>query len=123
MTSEPEIQHTVKGYWIARLDITDPEAYAEYRKRNAIAFAAFGGKFLVRGGPHHLVTGTPRENITSSSNFPATTPRLRVTARRNIRMPCNISNWDVTRTSSSSAVTMGRSRNRQRSKGQCRICG
>ena len=60
--SEPAIEHTIKGYWIARLDITDPEAYAEYRKRNAIAFATFGGKFLVRGGPHHVVTGTPREH-------------------------------------------------------------
>jgi uncharacterized protein (DUF1330 family) len=61
MTTEPT-EHSIKGYWIARLDIVDPEAYAEYRKRNAIAFAAFGGKFLVRGGPHHLVTGTPREH-------------------------------------------------------------
>jgi len=62
MTSESAIEHTVKGYWIARLDITDEEAYAEYRKRNGAAFAAFGGKFLVRGGPHHAVAGTGREH-------------------------------------------------------------
>ena len=61
MTDIP-IKHTIKGYWIARLDITDEGAYAEYRKRNAIAFAAFGGRFLVRGGPHHVVAGTTREH-------------------------------------------------------------
>jgi uncharacterized protein (DUF1330 family) len=61
MTDTP-IEHTIKGYWIARLDITDEKAYAEYRKRNAVAFAAFGGRFLVRGGPHHTVSGIERQH-------------------------------------------------------------
>ena len=39
-----------KGYWIAHLNINDQAAYDEYRRRNAVAFAKFGGKFLVRGG-------------------------------------------------------------------------
>ena len=52
----------VKGYWIARLDINDQVAYDEYRKRNAIAFAKFGGKFLVRGGSFHQVVGDGRQH-------------------------------------------------------------
>ena len=52
----------VKGYWIARLDINDQAAYDEYRKRNALAFANFGGKFLVRGGSFHQVVGDARQH-------------------------------------------------------------
>ena len=52
----------VKGYWIARLNIHDQIAYEEYRKRNAIAFARFGGKFLIRGGPFHAVVGESRQH-------------------------------------------------------------
>ena len=39
-----------KGYWIAHVDVTDPELYKEYQRLNAIAFAKFGAKFVVRGG-------------------------------------------------------------------------
>ena len=52
----------VKGYWIARLDIIDRAAYDEYRKRNALAFAKFGGKFLVRGGSFHTAVGSSRQH-------------------------------------------------------------
>lgn len=51
-----------KSYWIARLDIRDPKAYSEYRQLNAIAFAKYGGKFLVRGGPAETVMGPAREH-------------------------------------------------------------
>jgi uncharacterized protein (DUF1330 family) len=51
-----------KGYWIARLDIKDEKAYSEYRRLNAIAFAKFGGKFLVRGGPAETPLGQPRQH-------------------------------------------------------------
>ena len=51
-----------KGYWIAQLDIKDEAAYDEYRKRNAIAFAKFGGKFLVRGGPFDRILGNTRQH-------------------------------------------------------------
>jgi uncharacterized protein (DUF1330 family) len=49
-----------KGYWIARLDITDQQAYDSYRALNSIAFAKFGGRFLVRGGPFERVRGSSR---------------------------------------------------------------
>jgi len=52
----------VKGYWIARVTVNDPALYGEYTARNGAAFKAFGGKFLVRGGPHHTVAGESREH-------------------------------------------------------------
>ena len=39
-----------KGYWIAHVDVTDPEGYKEYVALNAKAFANYDAKFLVRGG-------------------------------------------------------------------------
>lgn len=51
-----------KGYWIAGVDINTQADYDEYRKRNAVAFAKFGGKFLVRGGPHECVFGRSRQH-------------------------------------------------------------
>lgn len=51
-----------KGYWIARLDIHDQDRYAEYRKLNGVAFAKYGGRFIVRGGPHEVIKGTTRQH-------------------------------------------------------------
>ena len=50
-----------KGYWIARVDVSDPEAYKEYVAANAIAFAKFGGRFIVRGGKFEAVDGASRQ--------------------------------------------------------------
>ncbi len=49
-----------KGYWIAHVDVTNPEGYKEYVALNAKAFAKYGGKFLVRGGQHTVKSGTAR---------------------------------------------------------------
>jgi uncharacterized protein (DUF1330 family) len=51
-----------KGYWIAGVDINNQEDYDEYRRRNAVAFAKFGGRFLVRGGPYECVFGSARRH-------------------------------------------------------------
>jgi len=50
-----------KGYWIARLDVHDVDAYKKYVEANASAFAKFGAKFLTRGGPFETVEGASRE--------------------------------------------------------------
>ncbi len=50
-----------KGYWIARVDVSDPEAYKEYVAANAVAFGKFGGRFLVRGGRFEAVDGQSRQ--------------------------------------------------------------
>lgn len=39
-----------KGYWIALVDVTDPEAYKAYVAANAVAFGKYGAKFVVRAG-------------------------------------------------------------------------
>jgi uncharacterized protein (DUF1330 family) len=49
-----------KGYWIAHVDVTDPEAYKAYVKANGAAFAKYGGKFLVRAGAYFAAEGALR---------------------------------------------------------------
>jgi len=49
-----------KGYWIAHVDVSDPEAYKAYVAENAIAFRKYGAKFLVRGGKNEVPEGTSR---------------------------------------------------------------
>jgi uncharacterized protein (DUF1330 family) len=39
-----------KGYWVARVDVADPERYKDYVAANAAAFAKYGARFVVRGG-------------------------------------------------------------------------
>lgn len=49
-----------KGYWIGRVDVTNPDAYQNYVRANAAAFAKFGARFLVRGGTFKAVEGGSR---------------------------------------------------------------
>ncbi|MYZ49150.1 DUF1330 domain-containing protein [Propylenella binzhouense] len=49
-----------KGYWIARVDVRDPEAYKAYVEGAAEAFARHGGKFLARGGRCRAMEGQGR---------------------------------------------------------------
>jgi uncharacterized protein (DUF1330 family) len=49
-----------KAYWIARVDVKDPEAYKAYVEGAAPAFGEFGAKFLARGGRFHGAEGTSR---------------------------------------------------------------
>ena len=50
----------IKGYWIAHVDVDDPEAYEAYKAANAAPFAEYGARFLVRGGPQDVVEGQVR---------------------------------------------------------------
>jgi uncharacterized protein (DUF1330 family) len=49
-----------KGYWIVRVDVTNPDAYKNYVAANGPAFAKFGARFLVRGGAYEAVEGEAR---------------------------------------------------------------
>lgn len=49
-----------KGYWIAHGSVDDVVLYDDYRKANAAPLAAFGGKFLVRGGQRETPEGSAR---------------------------------------------------------------
>ncbi len=50
-----------KGYWVARVDVHNPDAYKNYVASNGVAFAKFGGRFLVRGGSFEAPLGTSRQ--------------------------------------------------------------
>ena len=49
----------MKAYWIAHVDVTDAEQYQQYTQRAPAAFAAFGGRFLARGGRSEALEGRP----------------------------------------------------------------
>lgn len=49
-----------KGYWIARLDVHDPDAYKGYVTAAGPLFRKFGAQFLVRGGDFETVEGGSR---------------------------------------------------------------
>ena len=49
-----------KGYWVARGDVRDVEAYKEYIAANAAPIAKHGGRFLVRGGRFENPEGSSR---------------------------------------------------------------
>jgi uncharacterized protein (DUF1330 family) len=47
-----------KGYWMASGEVSDVEQYKKYAAANAIPFAKFGAKFLVRGGAFECMEGS-----------------------------------------------------------------
>ena len=52
-----------KGYWIARVDVHDMEAYKRYIAANAAPISEFGGRFLVRGGKSEELEGNHRQRV------------------------------------------------------------
>jgi uncharacterized protein (DUF1330 family) len=50
----------MKGYWICRVDVSNLDAYQNYAKANAVPFAKYGARFLVRGGAYRVVEGEAR---------------------------------------------------------------
>ena len=55
----------MKAYWIAHVDVTDPQQYSEYTQRAPAAFALIGGKFMARGGRSEALEGraTPQRTV------------------------------------------------------------
>lgn len=49
-----------KGYWVAHVDVDDMETYKAYIAANAEPFAAYGARFLVRGGSREVREGAAR---------------------------------------------------------------
>ncbi len=50
-----------KAYWIARIDVSDPEKYKAYASGAAAAFQQYGAKYLVRGRSFTAAEGQARE--------------------------------------------------------------
>lgn len=49
-----------KAYWVAHVDVHDPEVYARYREANAEAFKKYGARFVIRGAPQTQMEGQTR---------------------------------------------------------------
>jgi uncharacterized protein (DUF1330 family) len=49
-----------KGYWIAHVDVRDPEGYKGYVEASKLAFDKYGAKFLARGGAYEATEGKGR---------------------------------------------------------------
>jgi uncharacterized protein (DUF1330 family) len=50
-----------KGYWVVRVDVTDPEKYAAYQSLVGAPLKKYGGRFLVRGGAFEVKEGKARK--------------------------------------------------------------
>jgi uncharacterized protein (DUF1330 family) len=49
-----------KAYVVARITVTDPNAYAQYVKDATEAIRKYGGRPLARGGAHEALEGEAR---------------------------------------------------------------
>ena len=49
-----------KAYWIAHIDVNEPDRYPEYVERARPAFERHGARFLARGGETRGMEGTAR---------------------------------------------------------------
>lgn len=49
-----------KGYWVVRIDVSDPEGYKAYVAANAEPFRRYGARFVVRGGKFENPEGSSR---------------------------------------------------------------
>jgi uncharacterized protein (DUF1330 family) len=52
-----------KGYWVALVDVSDPDGYKAYMAENATALRKFGGRFLARGGKSERPEGQTRSRV------------------------------------------------------------
>ena len=58
--ANPPAAAALKGYWLAHVDVPDPEAYKPYQAANAAAFSKYAARFLVRGGRQQVTEGKVR---------------------------------------------------------------
>jgi uncharacterized protein (DUF1330 family) len=59
------------AYVIADVEVTDPARYAEYRDKVPATVAAYGGRFLVRGGRHQVAEGSWHPHRVVVLEFPS----------------------------------------------------
>ena len=59
------------AYVIARINVTDPEKYEGYKALSPGAIAAYGGKFLARGGDVSVLEGEGEDRRVVIVEFPS----------------------------------------------------
>jgi uncharacterized protein (DUF1330 family) len=60
----------MSAYIFASVEITDPAAYEEYRRRVPAIIAAYGGRYLARGGAVERLEGNAPVNRLVIVEFP-----------------------------------------------------
>jgi uncharacterized protein (DUF1330 family) len=58
------------AYALVDVEVTDPAGFVEYRKLAPTTIAAFGGRFLVRGGATEVIEGEWRPKRLVILEFP-----------------------------------------------------
>ena len=74
-----------KGYWIAHVDVADPEGYKAYVAANRCRSASIGVRYLVRGGTREVVEGKRARAHRGARISRAIRRRTTATVRRNTR--------------------------------------
>jgi uncharacterized protein (DUF1330 family) len=52
-----------KGYWLAQVDVTNPDGYKAYVAANQAAFQKYSGHYVVRAGRYEAVEGGCRSRL------------------------------------------------------------
>jgi uncharacterized protein (DUF1330 family) len=52
-----------KGYWIANVDVRNPDEYKEYVALLPNIFRKYGGRYTTRGGKMEVVEGKSRSRV------------------------------------------------------------
>jgi uncharacterized protein (DUF1330 family) len=52
-----------KGYWLAQIEVTDPDGYKDYVAANQAAFRKYGARYMVRAGRYEAVEGACRSRL------------------------------------------------------------
>jgi uncharacterized protein (DUF1330 family) len=52
-----------KGYWLAQVEVTDPDGYKEYVAANQAAFRKYGARYVIRAGRYEAVEGACRSRL------------------------------------------------------------
>ena len=60
-----------KGYFIAHLDVTDPDSYTPYRDKAPATVTQSGGTYLTRGGDSATMEGAALPSRTVVLEFPS----------------------------------------------------
>ena len=59
-----------KGYWIAHVNITNPERYKDYVAANAAPLKKYGARFLVRNGEYEAIyNNVPARGLGKATNL------------------------------------------------------
>jgi uncharacterized protein (DUF1330 family) len=69
-TGAPPVAAPPKGYWIAQIDVVEPEGYKAYVAALPAVIGKFRARFLVRGGAQEVAEGRARAR-TAVLEFPS----------------------------------------------------